>query len=410
MLIWGVAELIAIAGYSIKYRKFYSQAEIKRKIRTNINTDKISIDIQDEWVGNKWRVQVIHPYLGYVNDPYRDKTQRTSEFGFVSGKSTNPIVKKIPDRIIIGIFGGSFAAQTFRHTSPLLMDRLKSLFPRVTVLNFADGGYKQPQQLLILAYMLSLGAEFDLIINIDGFNEVALPPTENIPKGVYPFYPRQWYYRASRNIIDPVFIRQIGYLEFLRVKRGQWARLFNDNKLYRSAALSFLWQYVDQEYANAIYKTRQRAEQNEKASNFVVSGPRYLYETDEKLYRDLVDMWKRGSIQMKALCDANNIEYYHFLQPNQYLHGTKPMTEKEKQIAIRDNQPYKLGVVKGYPLLRKAGKELISIGINFIDFTMIFGSNSSILYDDSCCHLNKKGYDIIMNNIYETIKEDGFFQ
>ena len=35
-------------------------------------------------------------------------------------------------------------------------------------------GYKQPQQLLVLSYFLSIGQTFDLVVNIDGFNEVAL--------------------------------------------------------------------------------------------------------------------------------------------------------------------------------------------------------------------------------------------
>ena len=43
----------------------------------------------------------------------------------------------------------------------------------------AHEGYKQPQQLLVLAYFLSIGQPFDLVINIDGFNEVALSPLNN---------------------------------------------------------------------------------------------------------------------------------------------------------------------------------------------------------------------------------------
>jgi len=42
-----------------------------------------------------------------------------------------------------------------------------------------------------LNYLLALGARFDLFINLDGFNEVALPPAENIPKGVFLFFPRK---------------------------------------------------------------------------------------------------------------------------------------------------------------------------------------------------------------------------
>jgi len=39
---------------------------------------------------------------------------------------------------------------------------------------FSHEGYKQPQQLLVLSYFLSIGQPFDMVMNIDGFNEVAL--------------------------------------------------------------------------------------------------------------------------------------------------------------------------------------------------------------------------------------------
>ena len=40
-------------------------------------------------------------------------------------------------------------------------------------------GYKQPQQLLVLSYFLSIGQQFDLVVNIDGFNEVTLSSLNN---------------------------------------------------------------------------------------------------------------------------------------------------------------------------------------------------------------------------------------
>jgi len=33
-------------------------------------------------------------------------------------------------------------------------------------------GFKQPQQLQVLTYFLSVGQEFDMVVNIDGFNDV----------------------------------------------------------------------------------------------------------------------------------------------------------------------------------------------------------------------------------------------
>ena len=46
----------------------------------------------------------------------------------------------------------------------------------VVPLCFSHEGYKQPQQLLILSYFLSIGQSFDVVVNIDGFNEVAISP------------------------------------------------------------------------------------------------------------------------------------------------------------------------------------------------------------------------------------------
>ena len=50
----------------------------------------------------------------------------------------------------------------------------------------AHGGWKQPQQLLALSWILALGGELDVLINVDGFNEVALDGVENAERGVFP--------------------------------------------------------------------------------------------------------------------------------------------------------------------------------------------------------------------------------
>src|SRR6185436_6541397 len=46
----------------------------------------------------------------------------------------------------------------------------------IRILSFALGGHKQPQQLMILTYYLSLGQPLDVIINVDGFNEISTAP------------------------------------------------------------------------------------------------------------------------------------------------------------------------------------------------------------------------------------------
>ena len=88
---------------------------------------------------------------------------------------------------MVGIFGGSvaqwFALQGARpliatlQASPGLRSR------SILVLNFANGGYKQPQQLLFLNYLLAIGQRLDYVVNIDGFNEVAIAAV-NVAGGI----------------------------------------------------------------------------------------------------------------------------------------------------------------------------------------------------------------------------------
>ena len=105
----------------------------------------------------------------------------TNNFGFVSPYNF-PIVRS-GNEFIIGIFGGSVGVWFCQvGVERLLADLQQHEFFKARTLVplcMAHEGYKQPQQLLVLAYFLSIGQPFDLVINIDGFNEVAISPLNN---------------------------------------------------------------------------------------------------------------------------------------------------------------------------------------------------------------------------------------
>ena len=93
-------------------------------------------------------------------------------------------------------------------------------------------------------------------------------------------------------------------------------------------------------------------------------------------------------MQLAALSQANDIAYFHFLQPNQYLKGSKRLTEWEQKNAFNANweYPWKKAVRAGYPLLSKAGERLRASGVEFFDLTMAFEKELGNIYKDSCCH------------------------
>ena len=136
-----------------------------------------------------------------------------------------------------------------------------------------------------------------------------------------------------------------------------------------------------------------------------MQGPEYAYSNDEQLFKDLAKNWFHSSLQMKKLCETNGIYYYHFLQPNQYLEGSKPMSDQEKQIALSEKMPYKHGVIHGYPILKKFGEQLLHEGVNYTDLTMLFANHHEILYSDTCCHFNLAGYNLIFDEICRVIRQ-----
>ncbi len=110
------------------------------------------------------------------------------------------------------ILGGS-VAKSMGKIMETAFQRICRVPPQVVALGFP--GYKQPQQLLALTYFLSLGAEYDLIINLDGYNDIVLPFTDIYRVGVNPFFPRNWNLRIARQPSRNV-LAVIGKVRYLR--------------------------------------------------------------------------------------------------------------------------------------------------------------------------------------------------
>ncbi len=402
---WVVVEGVSLLGYRAINRSWFSYAKARRALAANASASSAEFAVAGLSDLNQGDfIEVLHPYFGFVADPQRNKEfWKVSDFGFPLSDRPSPIVKRAPGTVIIGVFGGSFTHSVYLSLKDLLGTHAAELGKKFIVINLGLGGYKQPQQLMTLNYLLALGAEFDIVIELDGFNEVALPASDNIPNNVNPFFPRGWD-RRTAHAIDSGTVRLLGYRETTKLSRRNWAEGFTNNRLYLSPTLFLIWQFRDHRMEKTIYETNGRiAKQETKDQSYTMRGPSYAYSNEEGLYRDIADVWKRSSLQMKALCEANGAKYYHFLQPNQYVTGSKPMHEEERRQAFNEASPYRTGVTKGYPLLAQAGESLLAAGVNFTDLTMIYSDHEETLYQDDCCHTNPEGANIVAQRIYEII-------
>lgn len=350
---------------------------------------------------------VAHPYMGYT----RQQNDRNAVPGqdFILGKQ--PLITSAsPDTAIIGIFGGSVAEQFSRYGSGTLM-RLLEEDPRYAgkrpvIFTAALGGFKQPQHLMALNYLLSLGQHFDLIINMDGFNEIAGPPTANLPKHVSPYFPSGWYHIADR-LPDTQILGKIGAVAYGKQRRQHLAGLMLASPLLsHSSTAQFLWKGTDTLLSGTVSRAElallSEAAVPKEAS--LELGTPYAYQGDRRLLQDIVDNWERSSVLMHDLAAAHGIPYLHFLQPNQYLPGTKPLSSEERRVAVNPYSPYPPWVTEGYPLLREAGKHLKAQGIDFHDLSTLFAHVPQTVYKDDCCHVNTLGNTLLGFAIGEAVQ------
>ncbi len=361
-----------------------------------------------------------HPYLGYVYSPSwiavqsrqfeRDPAQ---EHGFYD--TAGPLRRRRPGRKIVALVGGSVAAQVSVDGTEAMAAALRrhDAFrdQEIEFVRLALAGYKQPQQLLLVSYLLTLGAEFDVIIALDGFNEIAIAWTEQIPQGVYPFYPQNWRSLArAPGRAESIAIAGIVQTE---QSRRDTASFFSSRPLRYSITCGALWRAYDQRLETSIAEQRVAlAQMGDTDDPFYVTGPKLDTSDVDATYDSLVASWKQGTWQLDRLCAANGIDFFEFLQPNQYVEGSKKLTAEERSVAYDETSGYRDAVLKGWSKLRDGGIELRTAGVRYHDASSVFVDVAETLYYDSCCHFNARGCAIVGKAIGEivgeTLSKDGF--
>jgi hypothetical protein len=312
----------------------------------------------------------------------------------------SPVFSPAPDEVVIGITGGSVAALFARSGRGTLAEEL-ARHPRFAgrkirfaVMGF--GGFKQPQQLMALTYVLGLGGHLELLIDLDGFNEVALHASTNEPSGVAPFYPRDWLLRAGT---DPATSPALGELALLARRRAELAGQLRRSPLHWSAARRLVWKLRDRAVLAGLERAHAELKRQAATDDLARVGP----DLGRAPLDEMVRVWKDCALQMDRLCRANGIGFHHFLQPNQYVSGSKPLSETELESAYDETHPYGREAPAGYARLIPACAELASEGVRSVDLTGVFAGVRETVYVDACCHVNELGNELLAHAIAQAI-------
>jgi|GEM_PF-335419 len=411
------AEVVALGFYFIRDGSLFYTHKKRYKL------------IEEAGANEELTSKRIHPYFGYIDRPgwQRDDDDFWQDMGVRLRTINNhglgspydyPFVKSNPNQYIIGVFGGSVAERFVLLTGEELIKNLQKddFFAKkeIIVLNFAKGGYKQPQQLLILSYFLSIGQQFDMVINIDGFNEVAFGyrnyqrhvdvsmPQINIMEGLINL--------SDQTTLTPEKLNSLARINQYKTKLNELAAAINDTQV---ASLSLV---LEQYYTVVLHKYEEELHRfNELDTNLSQTSLLFIKpdETvleDSALFGNIAETWAKSSIMMSQTLHDSNIAYYHFLQPNQH-YSNKIFSEEEATRALERDQPYYSTLVGlGYPALVDKIDMLKENKVNSYNGIPIFDDKSEIVYIDNCCHYNQLGNEILADFIANSILESEEFK
>jgi len=401
---WSLAEAGAWAGLSIVDRAPLTSSRAGARLERPATGDDLvraAFGRMDPGGARPW--QVVHPYLGFVVDPDAEGWQGIGTYGL---PGSGRIAASADDDLRVALFGGSVAMAVWAEASPVIARILGEATGRpVRVENFALSAYKQPQQLVLLNLALVRGERFDVVINLDGFNEAALA-YDGYASGLDPVYPFRWNERAETTV-DPRALRSLARVVELGERREGLRGLVARPPWRYSPLCHLAWRVADSTLERLQAEWRSRWAAAAPGRSFRTHGLAPP-ETEEDLFSLEVELWERSSRLMHSLVEASGGRYYHFLQPNQYDEGAKPIGPEEATLVLGPAGPGTGGwaVRRVYPRLSAAGRRLQADGVRFRNLRRIFVDHPETLYVDDCCHPGRDGLRLLASRMARVVARD----
>ena len=326
-----------------------------------------------------------HPFFGFNHTYYKPANDKVSLNEQLFFHLPSKVEK---DDIKILVLGGSVAQHLSQNQTSeifktdnidingknILQNLLNHKFKtnKFKVFNAAIGGGKQPQQLFKLYYLYLIGEKFDIVINLDGFNEIALSFSENIEIGNNIIYPRNYSRLISTFNSDLDCVQKSNKL----TKNYSYLPITELYKLYKIRDCHF----------KSEGDPKNKKSRFSKMTNFVDLS-------QDTYFNYIMRLWINSSHEIESFSNEKKFTYINIIQPNQYLKGSKILSKSELSLLTYDkygepiSKYYKNVNINDFNLKHK------------LDLRYIFKDNKTTLYRDYCCHLNNHGMYLIADEI-----------
>lgn len=318
----------------------------------------------------------LHPYFGHHDEspimPERVERKSDSEY-------------------IVLLLGGSTALSIPWKLQKHLNQA--NPFPEISrfrVIFAAHHGFQTVQDKNHLVAFLSNGSEIDLVVCVEGFNNL-VRPLENYAYQLPLNYPG-WYWVAANQMEygSPEDYHLALFLDGL--KNRQSLRRLKSLQLGLTGLVKVLVKHFHNRGLEAI---------EEKITNLSTEEKFLVWEKALEIYRNDI-------LFMDKMARCRGIDIIFVLHAMLGYDRENP-TQFEEQF-LRDSPMYDLQLmpysawIQGYDMLRASGEELKGSGVDYIDFSSVFSSVKLNPYLDMV-HMNEEGSDIFGEKLAEAVLE-----
>ena len=256
-----LSEMVACAVAKVRFDEDYStialtKAEFLQLVPRPVGVGELQKQIEQAGKVPLNLPREPHPFFGFSFQPDLNAPWESNNMGFM--EEFDYPYRKSSDELVIGLFGGS-VAQGLAAPRPtnVLRNTIGAAcrdkgYRKVTVLTFAQGGWKQPQSAFCYLYYLDT---VDIAIFLEGFNEIGHLPLKNggWPKD-YPWdFPAVTVFGplASRVAVVGDVSRQVE-MSKVRARQIRLTQRAAAGLQGRSMFVHLLWQTANERYERRV--------------------------------------------------------------------------------------------------------------------------------------------------------------
>ncbi len=302
---------------------------------------------------------VLNPFVGYAKREMQDELAK--EIAYYGSPESE---RNYDVAVIGGTFAERFGGEGESELRATLAKEPNFADRPIHVWSHGCEGYKEPQSIQMLSFLLAVGCKPDAVVLLDGTEELRAP-VSNLQSGVFALYPRAetWTELSANAGTDRV---QLDALLAIRSRQrfvvGVEKFALQFGVQYSAALGTLLTSWMERAQQGVELRTRGFAEERRSSPRMRIQrGPR-VEIAPPAIDQMSLRAWFESSRSMHAICAEHGIAFVHVLEPT--IGDSNDLAQVPPQALEALHRK-----------LANAGRALATDGVSFFDAQELWGAS-----------------------------------